>query len=596
MEIRVDSLRIAPWVTLLQSTVPVDGIASFSADIEGTRSAPGITGSLGLRDPTYATVPFPEIQSTFNYADRRLQFTGDLRRSTGTALATLRGDLPIDLSLADSVVDRRMPGQLTVELEGDSIPLGPLAQFVEELSVLTGEARGRVAMRGTWERLHYEGDVTVNMPRLGFRTPGVTLTNTVVRARMFENALVIDSLVGYSGGPVRASGAVLLSDVARPILDLDIVADETRVLDNYRGELVVSSHLALRGPIDTLAVGGSINVVRGIIRIPDPEQFNLINTGDPAIFAVVDTALARELEIAPPSPILQNANINVLLRVSRGTWARSREANVEVFGDLAILRSTGDEDMRITGALHSDYGDYELYGRRFRVTQGSVRFTGDMANPVLQLIALHQVRQAGRAPCDIQVAIGGSLEKPNVSLSSDAQPTLTQSDLISFLAFGRSSTSLLQFEGSGLEGGGLSGSSLAGNVASLATRQLSSVALGALLSDIETTLSERTAFDVLNIRAAELPVGLSLGALGTVARGTQIEIGKYLDRNTFFVGQIRPTLAVPGATLERRFGLQWRLRTSLETRYLPLQPSLTTGLQPKVYQVIGALVSWTRSW
>jgi autotransporter translocation and assembly factor TamB len=596
LEIRIDNLRLAPWVTLLQSTVPVDGIASFAADIEGTRSAPRITGTVALREHNYRTIPFPEIHSRFNYADRRLQFTGDLRRSAGTALATLKGDLPIDLSMADSIVNRKLPGQVSIELEGDSIPLGPLAEFVEEFSVVTGEGRGKVAMRGTWERLRYEGDVTLNIPRLGLRTPGVTLTNTIVRAHMYEDALVIDSLVGHSGGVFRARGAILLGNFDRPVLDLDIVADETRVLDNYRGEVVVSSALALRGPVDTLAVGGTIDVVHGIIRIPDPEQFHLINTGDPTLFAVVDTALARALEIAPPSPILQNANVNVRLRVNRGTWARSSEANIEVYGDLAILRSTGDEDIQVTGALHSDYGDYELYGRRFSVARGSARFTGPMANPILQLTALHQVRQAGRAPFDIQVSIGGTLEQPNVSLSSQAQPTLTQSDLISFLAFGQSSTSLLQFEGSSVEGGGMSGSSLAGNVASLATRQLSSVALGALLTDLETNLSERTAFDVLNIRPADLPPGLSLGALGTVARGTQIEVGKYLDRNTFFVGQFRPTLAVPGATIERRFGTQWKLRTSLETRYHPLQPSLTSGLQPKMHQVIGALVRWTRSW
>ena len=596
LEIRIDSLRLAPWVTLLQSTMPIDGMASLSADIEGTRLAPRITGSVSLTDHNYRMVPFPEIHSRFNYADRRLRFEGDLRREAGVTLAKLRGDLPIDLSMSDSVGDRKLPGQVTVELEGDSIPLGPLAEFVEEISVLTGEARGKIAMRGTWEKLRYEGDVTLNIPRLGLRTPGITLTNTIVRAHMYEDALVIDSLIGYSGGKVRARGAILLGNIERPILDIDIAADETRVLDNYRGELVVTSMLALRGPLDTLAVGGTIDVVHGIIRIPDPEQFNLINTGDPTLFAVVDTSLIRELDLSPPSPVLQNANVNVRLRVMRGTWARSREANIEVFGDLAIQRSTGDEEMRVTGALHSDYGDYELYGRRFRVTRGSARFTGPMANPVLQLIAMHQVRQAGRAPFDIQVNIGGTLEMPNVSLSSEAQPTLTQSDLISFLAFGQSTTSLLQFEGSGVEGGGLSGSSLAGNVAGLASRQLGSVALGALMADLESNLSERSAFDVFEIRPAELPAGLSLGGLGTVARGTQIEIGKYLDRNTFFVGQFRPTLAVPGATLERRFGSQWRLRTSLETRYHPLAPSLTTGLQPKMHQVIGALIRWTRSW
>jgi translocation and assembly module TamB len=382
----------------------------------------------------------------------------------------------------------------------------------------------------------------------------------------------------------------------RPVLDLRVVADEVRALDNAKGQLVVSSHLGFNGPMDTLAVTGSLVVMHGIIRIPDPEQWNLINTGDPALFALVDTSLARELAIVPPSPILKNASVDVALEVRRGTWARSREANIEVFGELDIQRATGEQELTVTGALHSDYGDYELYGRRFSVRRGSVRFTGPASNPVLQLLATHEVRPAGRAPFDIQVTIGGTLERPNISLESQAQPTLTQSDLISFLAFGQSSTSLLQFDGSGIEGGGMAGSSLAGNVAALATRQLAGVALGALYADLEVNLSERTAVDVLRIRPAELPPGLSLGDFETLARGTQVEIGKYLDRNTFFVGQVRATFAVPGATLERRFGAQFRLRTSLETRYHPLAPSLTSGLQPKPYQVLAGMLLWVRSW
>ena len=254
------------------------------------------------------------------------------------------------------------------------------------------------------------------------------------------------------------------------------------------------------------------------------------------------------------------------------------------------------DEFKVTGALFSDYGDYELYGRRFSVTRGSVRFTGTAANPVLQLQATHEVRQAGRAPFDIQVTIGGTLEQPNISLESQAQPTLTQSDLISFLAFGQSSTSLLQFEGSGFEGGGQSGSSLAGNVATLATRQLAGVALGALFAELESDLAEKTAADVLNIRPADLPPGLTLGAVRSVAAGTQIEYGKYLDRNTFFVGTFRPTLTLPGATLERRFGSQFKARASFEPRYLPQVPSLTSGIQPRVQQVLGALLFWTRSW
>lgn len=598
LTIRIDSVQVAPWLTLLQSDVAVDGIGSFQADIEGTRANPRITGSVALERHFFRDVPFPEVHSTFTYADRRLQFDGDLRRAVATAppLARITGSVPIDLSFGDPVTTRTIDGPITIDVQGDSIPLGPLTELVEELSVVNGEARGHIGIRGSWDRLRYEGALALNMPQLGLRTAGVTLTRTVGSVRMADDRLVIDSLVGYSGGPIRVTGSMLLADMSRPVLDVRVIADEARAMDNERGSLVVSSRLELKGPLDTLSVGGSLIVMHGVIRIPDPERLNLISTGDPALFAVADSMLVQALEIAPPSPILENANVDVRLEVRRGTWARSREANIEVYGDLAIERATGDREMQVRGALHSDYGDYELYGRRFSVTRGSVRFTGPPSDPVLQLLAKHEVRQPGRAPFDIQVTIGGTLERPNISLESQAQPTLTQSDLISFLAFGQSSTSLLTFEGSALEGGGMSGSSLAGTVSALATRQLAGVALGALFADLEADLSERTAVDVLRIRPAELPPGLSLGDVQTLARGTQIEVGKYLDRNTFFVGQFRPTLAVPGATLERRFGTQFRVRTSLETRYWPQRPSLTAGVQPNQFQVLAGMLLWTRSW
>lgn len=598
LEVRIDSLRIAPWLTLAQSTLPLDGLTTLHAELEGTRSAPRISGELLLVDHIYNEVPFPELRAEFGYADRRLRFEGDLRRAVEDRLhlVSLTGNVPIDLSFGDSVANRLIDGAITIDLRGDSIPLGPLAEFVEAFSVVEGEARGNIGVRGTWEEPRFVGSMAVDMPRLGLEATGVTLANTTARLRMDDNRLVIDTLVTYSGGTIRGSGSVLLADIDRPVLDLTLAADEARVLNNAMGQLVASARLGFEGPIDTLSIGGRVTVNHGVIYIPEPEDRKLINTGDPALFAVVDTALARELDVAPPSPLLENALVDVQLEVMRGTWARSADANLEIFGELSIERDRDDQEIGVSGSLRTDYGDYTLYGRRFTITRGSVRFTGPPTNPVLQVLAIHEVRQASRAPFDIQVTIGGTLERPNISLDSQAQPTLSQSDLIAFLAFGRSSTSLLQFDGSGIEGGGLSGSSLAGNVAALATRQLAGVAMGALVEEVESDLIEVTAADVLNIRPAELPPGLSLGAVGTILRGTQIEIGKYLDRNTFFVMDIRPTLAIPGATLERRFGTSLRLRTSLETRFLPQRPSLTAGLRPQTQAVFGALLLWTRGW
>ena len=64
------------------------------------------------------------------------------------------------------------------------------------------------------------------------------------------------------------------------------------------------------------------------------------------------------------------------------------------------------------------------------------------------------MRLAASQAINIRVQIGGTLSRPRIALDSDAQPPISQSDLLSYLAFGRTSSSLLQFEGSSLSGGG----------------------------------------------------------------------------------------------------------------------------------------------
>jgi translocation and assembly module TamB len=524
---------------------------------------------------------------------------GDLRRAVGMRLAHARGSLPLDLSLGGRVATRLVDGPITVDVTGDSIPLGPLRELTPFLSSLEGRARGEFGVRGTWKAPRVDGDLRVELSRLGVVATGVTFANASAHVRMSGDTVHIDSLVARSGGTISGGGSLILESLTHPFVDLRLRTTDARVLRNKRGELFVTSRLALIGPIDTVSVSGHVTVTRGVVYLPDPEQLKVINTGDPVLFAVVDSATARELDVALESPALRNMSMNVEVAVQRGTWVRSRDANIEVYGDVVVRRAAITEELLLTGALHSDHGDYTVYSKRFQVTRGSARFTGEPTlNPALQILATYEVRQAGRAPFDIRVAVGGSLHRPTLLLDSDAQPKLSQSDLLSFLAFGRSSTSLLQLDGSGLEGGALSGSSLAGNVASLATRQLASVALGALVTEAKTDLTVATRADVVDIVPADLPPDVSLGGLGTVLRGTEVQLGKYVDRRTFVVGKVRPAVAVPGLSVERWFGTGSKLKTRLsyETRYQPQKPSLTAGLSPRTIQVLGALLTWSIGW
>lgn len=598
LDVLIERVRIAPWLVILQSDVPIDGLLDLRATWDGTRRDPRIDGTIALAQPTYGGTPFPELHATLAYAAQQGRVDAALRRASGVELATIKGTVPIDLTLGDSVA-KRLPesASLALTIQGDSIPLSPLAELTDAVTELNGRAFGRVHVGGTWGKPNFTGGLGLDVPHVRIAANGVLLQNAKAGLRMSGDTLLVDSLVAYSQGSLRGSGSMVFASIANPVLDLAVDLDEARVLDDYRGELLARGRVTAKGPLDTLAVSGNVAVTRGVVYIPDPEQFDVIATDDPAIFALTDTATAQALGLEVPSPVMRNLRLDLDLDVRRGTFGRSPDANVEVYGRLEVRTEPGRETYLVKGALFTDQGTYTFLGKRFDVTRGSVRFLGgEELNPALQILARYEVRQAGRAPLDIRVIIGGMLDRPTVSLESDAQPPLSQSDLIAFLAFGRSSSSLLQFSGTGLEGGGAGGSSLAGNVAALATRQLASVALGALVDEARSSLAARTKADVLNITPADLPAELSGSAFQTLIRGTELEIGKYLDRHTFLIGRIRPSLVVPGASLERRLNERLSVRGMVETRYLSRPPSLSAGLEPRTIQLVGALLTWKIGW
>jgi translocation and assembly module TamB len=236
-------------------------------------------------------------------------------------------------------------------------------------------------------------------------------------------------------------------------------ATDATVLDNDVGELHANATIAMKGPMDGVAVSGRARIVHGTVYIPNGNGPRQVDVDDPAVLSVVDTSDVRMQKIVnTESPLLENMTIDVKLSVARDTWARSPDANIEFYtqGPLTILKNKEDEGVSLDGVVNTERGEYAFLGRRFVLSHGSAIFTGGQdLNPLLQLGAQYTIQPAGRPALNINIAVNGTARKPVILLTSDAQPPLSQSDLLSYLAFGQSSTSLLSSSGnSGVSGGG----------------------------------------------------------------------------------------------------------------------------------------------
>ena len=577
----VQNFQIADVADLMQSDLPLRGILTARGRLEGTLQDPHFQGAAGLVNGNYNGSVIPNFQSTFSYANSSLVARIEALRANGSSSVVANATLPINLALSGVTGPRLLERQMQVDIAGDSLPLDLIPALTDVVATIGGTASGRFAMRGTLKRPTLVGAVSWVHGSMKIVPTGMLVRNIAASVRMARDTVFVDSLAGVSGkGPIKLSGRMYVGDWRAPSFDLHLVGDEAEVLNNAHGRLAADIGLDMTGPFGNAYVAGAVRIRQGVGYVPESSHKSLVNAGDPAVFAVTDTALMNDRELFPTSsPLLEKLRIDVDVSVNRNTWLRSRDANVEMYTEEPIRVHREADALALTGIVSTDRGEYTFLSKRFQIKRGSATFVGGPElNPALQATGEYEVALAGRPNFNVRVLIGGTIQKPKLSLESDAQPPISQSDLLSYLAFGRNTNSLLQLEGSSLSGATATGN-LIGVGAKLATERMAAVALGVMADEVEGEATKGLGADVFNITPADVPT--ELGAVGNFFQSTRVEAGKYLSPYFFMALQTQLQFGNgkwPGVRAQYRTPKGVRFEAAIETRYQLQPPSLT--IQP----------------
>ncbi len=581
LTVDVQNFQVADVATFLQSDLGVRGILTARGKLEGTTRDPRFHGAAGLVNGEFNGATIPETRATFSYASGSLNARGELLRRNGHASVVADATLAIHLGLGDARRRPLLDTPIRLDVTGDSLPLDLIPGFTDQVEQIRGKAAGAFAMRGTLRRPSLAGGITWLNGSIRIVSTGMLVEGINGSIRMTRDTVFVDSIAGVSRrGPLRLAGRVAVGDWRTPAFDLSLTGANAEVLHSDNGRLDADVGLSVTGPLTNLYVAGLVQIREGVIYIPEPNSKLLVNPGDPAVFAVVDTALLGDQELFPKTDrLFENLRLDVDVTVSRNTWLRSREANIELFTEepVRVHRSAGA--LALTGVISTERGEYTFFSKRFEIKRGSATFVGGAElNPALQATGEYEVSLTGRQNFNIRVVIGGTFRKPKLTLESDAQPPISQSDLLSYLAFGRSTSSLLQSEGSGLTGATATGN-LIGVGAALAMRRLAAVALGVMVDEVEGEATKGLGADVFNITPADVPT--ELGGRGVIdfLASTRIEAGKYLSRNFFMALQAQK---YPGIRGQYRTSKGWRFEASVEPRFLLVPPSLAAQPIPAV--------------
>ena len=466
LAIRADSFPLADIGELMQEQAPLDGTANLRADLSGTFANPVMKFDGTLRSAMILGLRLDAIHASGDYADRRLVTSfGYLRGGVSALHGT--ATLPIDLSF-NATGSRLIEAPIVASIHTDSGGMGVLASLSKSVTKAAGSLALDADVSGTWKHPLINGALIVHDGDLALEQLGAVHLTAVEANVAFHGDSMSGRVSAHSGKTKPAagelSGSVGIRDIQKPTYNLKLTAQSFNVIDKARfATLDLTGHLGLTGSSDAATLTGALTVDRGNVSIPELFAKRLISLDDPEFFKVVDTTAFedRRLLPAPPLGIISNLTMdNVTVQMGRDVWIRSSETNINLGGQVVITsgraqrgRIAGRVQLALDGALQAVRGTFRLnlapgVSRTFNVENGNVRFLGEQGdlNGLLDVNALYTVRQSNsqgaRPDVRVRVHLGGTLLAPTVGLESPDSLTVSQADLVSYLATGQPSNQI----------------------------------------------------------------------------------------------------------------------------------------------------------
>jgi translocation and assembly module TamB len=565
-----------------RDTAGVGGELSGAVELRGNARSPVFESFLALINGRYGNFQAPHLEGTADYANRRLTGVMSLRR-LGARILDLQLDLPLNLALVDAG-PRRLPGPLSIRASADGVDLAIAEALFRNIQDVSGRLDADVRIGGSWDRPSLGGTVAISQGFATFPGVGVRHENLNGRLQLTGDTIRVDSLRLRSGaGTMDVSGYIRLRQLTEPILALRLDARDFSLMDvrNFL-TLRASGDVALAGPLFGATMTGRGTVSESVLYFGDLIRKQVVNLEDTIFRGVADTAAIREQRLGREfeNRLWDSLRIDDLrLEMGSLVWLRSAEANIQLAGNVTVNKR-GDE-YRLDGVLTTDRGIYRLpiapglVTREFTVTRGEVRYFGTPDfNAALDIEAQHLVRR--RTPPDVLVTanVGGTLEVPRLTLSSNARPPLSDTQIISLLLFGVENTADLQVANAP------------------GPQRMVQEAARSLLGQVESSVSDLgVPLDYFQI----VP-----GDIGGRFSGTQIALGwqiNLLGVPAFFTvsPRICPTDRAlssenVGASLEFRLSEQFRLSTGID----PVQSCDPGVLAPSNRQQAGVDIFWER--
>jgi translocation and assembly module TamB len=531
-------LDVKSWSELFDLGLPISGRLDAGVRLQGTAQSPLLDGAVAVHAGQIARIPYENLEVKFQYAGERFDWQATFKQNQANQI-TSTGLLPLNLSFTHQGKRLLPEDSMHIVVHMPSFELSPFKSEFPELHEAAGKLEGDLTIANTPADPHVQGafrlrEGRLEVPRYGIRYSGVQLDLAVDERRIVLNDLQFKR----DRGVLSASGFAEYEQkgLQSRITDSQIkVKASNMLLTNHRAlEMLIDGNVELSGALRQPRFQGTMKVVRARVDLPTftevhDEYEAETQTAQPMLVAALaeqDCTVAdlnSKEQQKESSELYQNLRGNLKLEIPRNTWLRSPSLNVEISGELDVVKD--GPDFEVFGPIQVLRGTYVLPGisKSFEVENGTLIFQGGADyDPELDLYAKYVFRAADGTKT-LRTHITGQSSSPQFTfnLVENNNEEITQTDALAYLIFGRSVKELSQPVADNTNG---------------ANNSVAREAVTGMLSDqLSRRLGQELGVDVLQLRGDESfeQVSFLVGKYITndLFISYQNQLGKQLETN-----------------------------------------------------------------
>ncbi len=362
------------------------------------------------------------------------EVTANLRARDSDDALDLIGAVSASLSHQGTIASIRplSGGRVPIWLEGGG-PIAPLWALIAPPDLrLEGDLQVDIG-NGSGEAFRFAGSLNFENGAFEDGFTGLHLNDLSVEANLEPSGISVRqaSASGVRGGRLQASGLYDFGGAGTVALEL------TRLKAFNRSDLdaTVSGRANIERRDRRTHIEGRLSL--------DEARIDVSNLAGPG-YTTIDVDFVGQADgERVDAPVREAISLDLGVSAQRRIFVTGPAIDSEWSLDARITGSPGQPI--INGRASLVRGEADLLSRRFRLTEGLLRFVGDPRDSEISI-------SAERANSDVSawIEVSGKVLDPSISLRSD--PTLPDDEIIARVLFGRSPTELSPLQAAQLAG------------------------------------------------------------------------------------------------------------------------------------------------